>query len=147
MGLVIETFESADRVGFVPRFARGALGETLWSVDLACEVTALAPLAAPETAERLGDAVSLRGANLLRALILHFGGDLDEALAALDDYAGAYDSLADFGRSVGEERCDTLHQLAQLPEAYLEAFAGSLIAGGEVFVIALGRDLHLFWRV
>ena len=147
MGLVIETFEPAERVGFVPRFARRAMGETLWSADLVRKVTALAPLAAPETAERLADAVSLRGADLVRALISRFGGDLEEALAALEDYAGAYDSLADFGRSVAAERYGPGAGFGHLPEAYFEAFAGALIAGGDVFVIALGRDHHLFWRV
>ena len=84
---------------------------------------------------------------MVRALISRFDGDVDEALAALDDYAGAYDSPADFGESVAAERCGSDTNLTHLPETYFEAVAGSLLAAGDAFALRLGRDLHLFWRV
>lgn len=147
MALFIETVGQDERFRPVPSCARGWEPCPPWFEDLAREVCAVAPFAAPETGDRIADVVSLRGAELVRALISRFDGDVDEALAALDDYAGAYDSLADFGESVASERCGTSASLDQLPNTYYEALAQSLIAADHVFAIRLGRDLHLFWKV
>lgn len=147
MTLFIETSGQHERFRPVPSCARGWEACPPWSEDLTRAVCAIAPFAAPETGERIADAVSLRGAELVRALISRFSGDVDEALAAFEDYAGAFESLADFGENVAAERCGCDTNLAHLPEAYFEKLARSLIAAGDAFALRLGRDLHLFWRV
>lgn len=107
------------------------------------EVQALAPFAPAETRERLAEAVSLRGAALVGALLARFG-DVDETLAALEDYAGAFDRLADFAADVFAER----HPMAPAPQALnAEAMARAMVERGEVFALRLGADLHLFWQV
>ena len=120
--------------------------EQFYSPALWDEAQRLLPMAGSEQLARVADAVSLRGADLIETLIDHFQ-DVDEALAALDDYAGAFDDLADFGRSVAEARCPSPDLLAQWPEAAFTALSGALICEGRVWPIRVGDDLHLFWSV
>ena len=143
MTLGIETIGYVETVRPVPAFGRaGSWPNAGISRDLWDEARALVPQADGETVHRVADAVSLRGAELVGALLARFG-EVDEALAALEDYAGAYDSLADFAADVFAERYPHTADLS----ADAAAMGGMMIVGGDVFTLRLGVDLHVFWRV
>lgn len=158
MTLGIETIGHSETARPVPAFGRGArgiennpgdhfpekqgLGATI-SGDLWGDVRAIVPQADDETAHRVADAISLRGVELVVALLARFG-EVDEALAALEDYAGAYDSLADFAADVFAERYPHAADLSDDAGATMGAV---MIVGGKVFALRLGADLHVFWRV
>lgn len=144
MTLGSETIGHLETARQVSAFGRGfrELGATV-SADFWGDVRAIVPQADDETAHRVVDAISLRGAGLVSALMARFG-EVDEALAALEDYAGAYDSLADFAVDVFAERYP---HAADLSADAAAAMGGMMIVGGEVFTLRLGVDLHVFWRV
>lgn len=133
----------AEGTGQVPAFGRGLPTLEDCTPDLAAEVLAIAPFAAPEDRERLAEAISLRGAELVRALLVLFE-DQNEALAALEDYAGAFGNLTHFAGEVMAERCPLL---PTPKDEVLAAYGAALVARGEVLPVRLGDDLHLFWRV
>lgn len=103
-----------------------------------------------EDISRLANAVCRYGAALISALAARFADpaspfDHDAALAALADYAGAFDSLADFAGESLAARLDgaaTLH-----PAADLSRLGAGTVERGDAFAIRLGRDLHMFWTV
>lgn len=138
-----QTDAYAEGVGQVPAFGRGLPHLEFCAPDLAAEVMVLASFAAPEDQERLAQAVSLRGAELVHALLALFE-DQDEALAALEDYAGAFDDLTHFA---GEVLAERFPLLPTPTDDMLAAYGATLVARGEVLPLRLGDDLHLFWRV
>ncbi|MDZ5696738.1 antirestriction protein ArdA [Chelativorans sp. M5D2P16] len=74
----------------------------------------------------------------------HFGGDIDQAEAAFDEYAGRYRSLADFVQEITEETTDIPPTLIH----YIDyaAMARDLELNGDVFTVELGfEDVHVFW--
>ncbi|MEL6364103.1 MAG: hypothetical protein AAFR11_04610 [Pseudomonadota bacterium] len=139
----LATTGEVERAGKVPAYGRGAPPIEGCARDLAAVVEALAPWAPPEDRKRLAEAVSLRGVALVGALLDRFE-DLDEALAGLEDYAGAFDDLIAFVGDVAAARFPFLPTPA---DDVLAAYGASLIARGEVFPLRLGDDLHLFWSV
>lgn len=144
MTLGLKTLGPVEPAGVVPPFGRwgfqdeGGIGAALWS-----EVPARVPGADYETTLRVADAVSLRGADLVGGLLARFH-DVDEALAALEDYAGAFDSLAIFAAEVHAERYS---QARDLSEADAGAMGRAMVLRGEVSILRLGADLHIFWKV
>lgn len=92
-----------------------------------------------------GPADHYRSADLVAALMCRFAGDARAALACFDDYAGAFDRLADFGHSVRDARRDG--HAAPMPVPSDHALVSKLIADGEAFALSLGQDLHIFWTV
>ncbi len=78
-------------------------------------------------------------------LVAHFCGDLDEARAAFEDYAGEYKSLEDFA-------CDFTEQTGvNIPDSlapYIdyEAMGRDIGLNGDVFTIETGfEEVHIFW--
>ncbi len=77
-------------------------------------------------------------------LLEHFGGDLDEAEAAFEDYAGEHRSLADFAREITEETTEIPERLANYID--YDAIARDMELNGEVFTVELGFEaVHVFW--
>ena len=75
----------------------------------------------------------------------HFGESLDEARAALDNYAGEYRCLADFAEELTRE---TGTEIPKALEYYIDwaAMGRDLELNGDVFAITLGFDeVHVFW--
>ena len=133
----------AEGTGQVPAFGRGMPTLKDCAPDLAAEVMALAPFAGPEEQQRLAESVSQRGAELVGALLALFE-DQDEALVALEDYAGAFDNMTQFA---GEVMAERFPPSPMPPDDVLAAYGAALVARGEVLPLRLGDDLHLFWRV
>jgi antirestriction protein len=74
----------------------------------------------------------------------HFGGDIDRAEGAFEEYAGCYRSLADFAQEITEETTDIPPTLIH----YIDyaAMALDMELNGDVFTVELGfEDVHVFW--
>ena len=81
------------------------------------------------------------GAKLYR----HFGERLDEAQAAFEDYAGQYETAADFAEEMIRE---TGTQIPASLEYYIDwqALARDMALNGEIMVFQTGFDeVHVFW--
>src|SRR5690606_21286103 len=78
-------------------------------------------------------------------LVAHFCGDLNEARAAFEDYAGEYKSLEDFAYEFTEQTG------VKIPDSlanYIDyaAMGRDLEYGGDVFTIETGfEEVHIFW--
>ncbi len=91
----------------------------------------------------IGEYVAERG-RLGAKVLEHCDGDLDEAHAAFDNYAGAYASLADFAQDLVGETTDIPENLV----SYIDysAIARDMELNGDVFSVELGfEDVHVFW--
>ena len=74
----------------------------------------------------------------------HVGGDLDDAEAAFEEYAGQHKGLADFAQEITEETTEIPENLAN----YINyaAIARDMELNGDVFTVELGFDeVHVFW--
>ena len=77
-------------------------------------------------------------------LLQHFDGNIDDATAAFEHYAGEHKSLADFAQDLTEQTSEIPQNL----ENYInyEAIARDMELNGEVFTIEVGFEcLHVFW--
>lgn len=82
--------------------------------------------------------------HLGRALLEHFCGDVDEAEAALENYSGCHQSLADYAQELTEETT-TIPDLLRHYIDY-EAMARDMELNGDVFTIETAHDeVHVFW--
>ena len=75
----------------------------------------------------------------------HFGGRLEEARAAFEDYAGQYRTAADFAEETIRE---TGTQIPPSLEYYIDwqALARDMALNGEILVFQTGFDeVHIFW--
>jgi antirestriction protein len=75
----------------------------------------------------------------------HFGGELEAARAAFEDYAGQYKTAADFAEEVTRE---TGTQIPASLEYYIDwqALARDMALNGEILVFQTGFDeVHVFW--
>lgn len=74
----------------------------------------------------------------------HFGGDLEQATAALEDrYFGQFESLADYAQEVTEDTTAIPERLRYYID--WQAMARDLELGGDVFTIQTAHDeIHVF---
>ncbi len=75
----------------------------------------------------------------------HFGDDLEQAVAAFDDYAGCFSSRADFAEELHR---DTGTEIPAALEYYIDwsALARDMELGGDIMVFETGfEDVHVFW--
>lgn len=92
----------------------------------------------------LADFVTEHGA-LGARLYRHFGGRLEEARAAFEDYAGQYKTAADFAEDLIRE---TGTEIPASLEYYVDwqALARDMALNGEILVFQTGFDeVHIFW--
>lgn len=77
-------------------------------------------------------------------LLAHFSS-IDEACAAIDEnYAGCYESVADFAEELTEDSVQIPESLARYID--YNAMAYDMEVGGDIFTIELGhREVHIFW--
>ncbi|PHS08474.1 MAG: antirestriction protein [Blastopirellula sp.] len=96
-----------------------------------------------ETVAKLAAFVSEHG-ELGGKLLANFNGELEDAEAAFDEYAGEHKSLADFAQ-------DLIEQSTKIPENLVnyidyDAIARDMELNGDVFTIELGfESVHIFW--
>ena len=75
----------------------------------------------------------------------HFGDDLEQAVAAFDDYAGCFSSRADFAEELHR---DTGTEIPAALEYYIDwsALARDMELNGDIMVFETGfEDVHVFW--
>ncbi|MEQ8400875.1 MAG: antirestriction protein ArdA [Roseitalea porphyridii] len=78
-------------------------------------------------------------------LLQHFGGDLDEAEAAFENYAGQHADLAAFAEHLAEETGAPISD-SIAPYVDYRAMGRDLELGGDIFTVELGfGELHVFW--
>ena len=78
-------------------------------------------------------------------LLEHFGGELSDAQAAFEEYAGEHESLADFAQDLTEE---TGPEIPKQLEYYInwEAMGRDLEMSGDIFTIETRfEEIHVFW--
>ncbi len=90
-------------------------------------------------------AVYLADTGKLGAMLLsHFGGDLQAAQNALEEYVGCYESVADFAQELTEET-------AAIPESFryyidYEAMARDMELNGDILTFEESyRCIHILW--
>ncbi|WP_428410582.1 antirestriction protein ArdA [Hyphococcus sp.] len=78
-------------------------------------------------------------------LVAHFCGDIGEARAAMEDYAGEYKSLEDFAYELTEQSGTKVpDDLANYID--YEAIGRDIALNGDVFTIETGfEEVHVFW--
>lgn len=108
------------------------------------EGASLSEYASFETVCALAEFISEHG-RLGAKVYGYFGNDLDEAVAAFEDYAGEYRSAADFAEElVRESGTDIPSSL----DYYIDwqAYARDMALNGEILVFQMGFDeVHIFW--
>ncbi|MCF6328936.1 MAG: antirestriction protein ArdA [Henriciella sp.] len=96
-----------------------------------------------ETVAKLADFIAEHG-ELGGRLLAHFSGDLEDAEAAFEHYAGQHKSLADFAQELTEETTEIPQSLVY----YIDyaAMARDMELNGDLFTIELGfEDVRVFW--
>ena len=79
------------------------------------------------------------------ALIEHFCGDVGQARASLEDYAGEYDSLGDFAAQLHEE---TGTEIPDALQNYIDwdSLGRDIELNGDVFTLEVSfPKVHIFW--
>ncbi|WP_425410011.1 antirestriction protein ArdA [Hyphococcus sp.] len=78
-------------------------------------------------------------------LVAHFCGDIGEARASMEDYAGEYKSLEDFAYELTEQSGSKIPaDLANYID--YEAMGRDIALNGDVFTIETGfEEVHIFW--
>jgi len=75
----------------------------------------------------------------------HYGGDLDDARKAFEDYAGEHESLADFAETL------TIESGTCIPENlrhYIDwaTMGREMELNGDLFTVQMGYEsVHIFW--
>jgi antirestriction protein len=108
------------------------------------EGASLSEYASFESVCSLAEFIGTRG-RLGAKLYRHFGDDLEQARAAFDEYAGEFESLADFAEGLTRE---TGAGVPDHLEYYIDwqAMGRDMELNGDVFTITLGFDeVHVFW--
>ena len=97
-----------------------------------------------ESVVELAEFVSEHG-ELGGKLLTHFGQEIGEARAAMEDYAGEYRSLEDFASELTEQ-CGTEIPESIAPYVDYDAMGRDLELGGDVYTIETGfEETHVFW--
>ncbi len=97
-----------------------------------------------ETVAALATFIEERG-ELGGKLLAHFGGELSDAQAAFEDYAGEHKSLADFAEDLNLE-CGPA--IPKRFEYYIgwQAMGRDMEMSGDVFTVETGfEEVHVFW--
>ena len=91
----------------------------------------------------LADYIRERGA--LGAQVLnYYGGNIEDAKARFDEYAGEYDSLADYAEELTEQTGETIPQRLA-PYIDYKAMAHDYEQSGDFLTFRVGGSVHIFW--
>ena len=91
----------------------------------------------------LADYIRERGA--LGAQVLnYYGGNIEDAKARFDEYAGEYDSLADYAEELTEQTGETIPQRLA-PYIDYKAMAHDYEQSGDFLTFEVSGSVHIFW--
>ena len=97
-----------------------------------------------ETANEIALFIEEHGA-LAPELLNHFGGDINEAQTALENYCGCYSSLEDYAMELTEQTSEVPKHL----EFYIdyERMGKDMEMSGDIYTIETAHDeIHIFWN-
>ncbi|MDB2438772.1 antirestriction protein ArdA [Hellea sp.] len=92
-----------------------------------------------ELAEYIGERGKL-GAEVLN----YYGGNIEDAKSRFDEYAGEYDSLADYAEELTEQTGEVIPQRLA-PYIDYKAMAHDYEQSGDYLTFRVGGSVHIFW--
>ena len=96
-----------------------------------------------ENVVELADYIRERG-ELGAHVLNYYGGNMEDAKARFDEYAGEYDSLADYAEELTEQTgLEIPERLA--PYIDYEAMAHDYEQSGDFLTFRVGGSIHVFW--
>lgn len=100
-----------------------------------------------ETVAEVARLVARHG-HVFTALLVHFGGDLEDARTCMEDeYRGTYDNVGAYAAELFEDAYDAaLEQLPNLIRYHIDwdGVGRDLELGGDIFTIECGGSVHIF---
>jgi len=96
-----------------------------------------------ESVVKIADYVRERG-ELGAQVLNYYGGNIEDAKARFDEYAGEYDSLADYAEELTEQTGETIPQRLA-PYIDYKAMAHDYEQSGDFLTFELGGYIHIFW--
>ena len=96
-----------------------------------------------ENVVELSDFIRERGA--LGAQVLnYYGGNIEDAKSRFDEYAGEYDSLADYAEELTEQSGETIPERL-VPYINYKAMAHDYEQSGDFLTFEVSGSVHIFW--
>ena len=92
---------------------------------------------------KLADYIRERG-ELGAQVLNYYGGNIEDAKARFDEYAGEYNSLADYAEELTEQTGETIPQRLA-PYIDYKAMAHDYEQSGDFLTFELGGSVHIFW--
>jgi len=74
----------------------------------------------------------------------YYGGNIEDAKARFDEYAGEYDSLADYAEELTEQTGETIPQRLA-PYIDYKAMAHDYEQSGDFLTFEVSGSVHIFW--
>lgn len=98
-----------------------------------------------ERIARLAAFIESHGEDLGGGVLEHFGGDIENAEAAFENYAGEHKSVADFAQDLTE---DSGVEIPKELQYYIDwqAMGRDMEMSGDIFTVETGFEaVHIFW--
>ena len=96
-----------------------------------------------ENVVELADYIRERG-ELGAQVLNYYGGNIEDAKARFDEYAGEYDSLADYAEELTEQSGETIPERLA-PYIDYEAMAHDYEQSGDFLTFEVCGSVHIFW--
>ena len=96
-----------------------------------------------ENVVELADYIRERG-ELGAQVLNYYGGNIEDAKARFDEYAGEYDSLADYAEELTEQTGETIPERLA-PYIDYKAMAHDYEQSGDFLTFEVGGSVHVFW--
>jgi len=91
----------------------------------------------------LADYIRERG-ELGAHVLNYYGGNIEDAKSRFDEYAGEYDSFADYAEELTEQTGETIPQRLA-PYVNYKAMAHDYEQSGDFLTFRFGGSVHIFW--
>ena len=96
-----------------------------------------------ENVVELADYIRERG-ELGAQVLNYYGGNIEDAKARFDEYAGEYDSLADYAEELTEQTGETIPERLA-PYIDYKAMAYDYEQSGDFLTFDVSGSVHIFW--
>ncbi len=96
-----------------------------------------------ENVVELADYIRERG-ELGAQVLNYYGGNIEDAKARFDEYAGEYDSLADYAKELTEQSGETIPERLA-PYIDYKAMAHDYEQSGDFLTFEVSGSVHIFW--
>ncbi len=96
-----------------------------------------------ENIVELADYIRERG-ELGAQVLNYYGGNIEDAKSRFEEYAGEYDSLADYAEELTEQSGETIPERLA-PYIDYKAMAHDYEQSGDFLTFRVGGSVHIFW--